>query len=64
MFFLTSASVSGAAEDIGSKFFAILFVIGTFVVIGFEHSVANMFVLPVGLMYGANSSVGEAEKFV
>ncbi len=50
--------VSVASEDMTSKFFAILFFISTFVIIGFEHSVANMFTLPVGLMYGANSSIG------
>lgn len=52
----TLASV--ASEDIGSKLFAILFFISAFVIIGFEHSVANMFTLPVGLMYGANSTIG------
>ena len=50
--------VSVASEDMTSKFFAILVFIGAFVIIGFEHSVANMFTLPVGLMYGANSSIG------
>lgn len=50
--------VALASEDILSKFFGILFFITTFVIIGFEHSVANMFVLPLGLMYGAQSSVG------
>ena len=41
------------ARDIVSKIFAIIFPITCFVACGFEHSVANMFLIPVGLMaYG------------
>jgi formate/nitrite transporter len=50
--------IGTATEDMGGKFIVALFTIGTFAIIGFEHCVANMFVLSLGLMYGAPTSVG------
>ena len=38
------------AKDIVSKIFCIIFPITTFVACGFEHCVANMFLIPVGLL--------------
>lgn len=38
------------AKDIISKVFVIIFPIATFVACGFEHSVANMFLIPAGLL--------------
>jgi formate transporter len=38
------------AKDIVSKIFCIIFPIATFVACGFEHCVANMFLIPVGLL--------------
>lgn len=40
------------AEDIGGKIMAIWFPIMTFVAIGFQHVVANMFVIPAALFAG------------
>ncbi len=47
-----------AARQIIGKIFAIFFPIMAFVAIGFEHSVANMYFIPTGilLMYGAGFS--------
>ena len=39
-----------AARSVTDKVFAILFPIAGFVAIGFEHSVANMYLIPVGMM--------------
>jgi len=41
------------ANDLTGKMVGIWFPISTFVAIGFEHSVANMFILPGGLLAGA-----------
>lgn len=54
-----SVWASIAAEDITGKFLAIWFPILAFFVIGFEHSIVNMFLLPLGLMLGEESTVGE-----
>ena len=42
-----------AGQDIVSKIFACWFPIMLFVLCGFEHSVANMFFIPMGMMLGA-----------
>lgn len=47
-----------AARDVAGKILAILWPIGGFVLLGMEHSVANMFFLPLGAMAGAEVSVG------
>ncbi|WP_367305698.1 formate/nitrite transporter family protein [Alicyclobacillus acidocaldarius] len=47
------------AKDIVGKIFAIWFPIMAFVAIGFQHVVANMFVLPAGLWVGADYSWGK-----
>jgi formate/nitrite transporter len=41
-----------ASEDVVSKIWAIWWPVMAFVAMGFEHSVANMFFVPVGLMLG------------
>ncbi|MFC4801499.1 formate/nitrite transporter family protein [Neobacillus sp. GCM10023253] len=43
------------AEDIGGKMFAIWFPIMGFVAIGFQHVVANMFVIPAAIFAGSLS---------
>ena len=43
-----------ASQDIVSKIFACWFPIMLFVLSGFEHSVANMFFLPMGMYMGAD----------
>jgi formate/nitrite transporter len=43
-----------AARDIAGKVLVILFPITAFVALGFEHSVANMYFLPLGWLLGAD----------
>ena len=50
--------MSMAAKDLSSKVICIWFPIQTFVTIGFEHCVANMFFVTAGIMYGADVSFG------
>mmetsp|Transcript_53040 Transcript_53040/g.113377 ORF Transcript_53040/g.113377 Transcript_53040/m.113377 type:complete len:304 (-) Transcript_53040:483-1394(-) len=52
--------LAGAANDMTGKMVGIWFPISTFVAIGFEHSVANMFLLPLGMMAGAKLSLYDA----
>jgi formate/nitrite transporter len=47
-----------SARDGAGKILAMHFPVLLFVVCGFEHSVANMLFVSVGLMYGADSSIG------
>lgn len=42
--------MAGAAKDVCGKILAIFFPISSFVICGFEHSVANMFYLPAGML--------------
>lgn len=48
-----AASVHTASGKIASLWFPIM----TFVALGFEHSIANMFLLPLGMLTGADVSV-------
>lgn len=43
------------ARDMGGKMVAIWFPISAFVAMGLEHSVANMFLIPLAIMSGASS---------
>ena len=45
-----------ASEDIAGKILGIWFPIMAFVAMGFEHSIANMFFIPLGIFYGAQVS--------
>jgi formate/nitrite transporter len=49
-----------AAQDATGKILALLWPITAFVALGFEHSVANMFLLPLGLAAGAEGSIAQA----
>jgi len=49
---------AGARETI-SKIFAIWIPIWVFVACGFDHVVANMYSVPLGIMFGANLTVNE-----
>lgn len=51
-----------AADDATGKILAILWPITAFVALGFEHSVANMFLLPLGLAAGAEGTIAEAAR--
>jgi len=42
-----------AAHSVGSKILAIVLPISAFVALGFEHSVANMYLVPVAMLAGA-----------
>jgi formate/nitrite transporter len=48
------------AQDMAGKMVGIWFPISTFVAIGFEHSVANLFLLPLGLLAAAPLTMGQA----
>jgi formate/nitrite transporter len=51
--------MSGAANDLTGKLVGCWFPISTFVGIGLEHSIANLFVLPLALMLGAPLTVSD-----
>jgi formate/nitrite transporter len=42
--------LSFAARDVVGKILAIIFPISAFVALGFEHSVANMYLIPIGML--------------
>jgi formate/nitrite transporter len=44
--------LSFGARDVAGKILAIVFPISAFVALGFEHSIANMYVIPLALMHG------------
>ncbi len=50
--------LAAAADDVAGKVLAVWFPIMAFVGIGFEHSVANMFFIPTGMLYGAGVGIG------
>ena len=43
-----------ASDEISGKILGIWFPIMAFVTLGFEHSIANMFFIPLGIFYGAH----------
>jgi formate/nitrite transporter len=51
--------LSAGAHDIGGKILAIWFPIMAFVTLGFEHVIANMYFVPLGLMYGVDKTFWE-----
>ncbi len=54
MLVCTAILMAGAAIDISGKVWAIFFPIMSFVVGGFEHCVANMFYIPLGMLAATN----------
>lgn len=48
-----------STDSAGGKILCILWPITAFVALGFEHSVANMLLLPLGLIAGAEGTVGD-----
>lgn len=46
--------LSNAASGFGSKFLAVFLPVSAFVTMGFDHSVANMFLVPMGMALGAD----------
>lgn len=51
-----------AAKDVVGKIFGIFFPIMAFVASGFEHSVANMFFIPMGIQVANSAPAAAAEK--
>lgn len=49
--------MQGACKDVISKLFALWFPVMLFVLSGFEHSIANLFFIPLGIMLGADVPV-------
>ena len=49
-----------AAHSVSSKIIAIIFPISAFVALGFEHSIANMYLIPIAMLSGA-SDIGPAD---
>ena len=45
--------LSFGARDVAGKILAVVFPISAFVALGFEHSVANMYLIPLALLHGA-----------
>ncbi len=45
--------MSFAAHSVAGKILAIVFPISAFVALGFEHSIANMYLIPIGMLNGA-----------
>jgi len=48
-----------AAHSVTSKILSILFPISAFVALGFEHSIANMFFIPFGMLAGLDNPAAE-----
>ncbi len=46
--------LSFAAHSVSSKIIAIIFPISAFVALGFEHSIANMYLIPIVMLIGDN----------
>jgi len=51
--------MSMAADDISGKILAIWWPVMAFVALGMEHSIANMFFIPLGMLNGAKVTVGQ-----
>lgn len=51
--------MAGASNDLVGKLVGCWFPISTFVAIGLEHSVANLFIMPCALLLGAKVSLSD-----
>lgn len=51
--------LSFAAHSVSGKILAIIFPISAFVALGFEHSVANMYFIPLGMIIGDTITIGQ-----
>lgn len=51
--------LSYAARSVSGKILAIVFPISAFVALGFEHSVANMYFIPLGMLVGDTITIGQ-----
>lgn len=48
-----------AGDNLIDKIFGLWWPVATFAIIGFEHSIANMFFIPMGIMLGADVTVSD-----
>lgn len=48
-----------SANDVAGRILGLFFPILCFVAIGYEHSVANMFFIPLGMMHGASVTIAD-----
>ena len=51
--------LSYAARHVAGKILAIVFPISAFVALGFEHSIANMYFIPLGMLIGDTITIGQ-----
>ncbi len=51
--------LAAASKDVAGKILGIWFPVMTFVAIGYEHSVANMFFLPIAMLEGFDLTIGD-----
>ena len=51
--------MAGASNDLAGKMVGCWFPISTFVAIGLEHSIANLFIMPCALLAGASLTLGD-----
>ncbi|MEA4827954.1 MAG: formate/nitrite transporter family protein [Clostridium sp.] len=49
--------VGEASEEVSGKIIGYIYVIGAFVINSFEHSIANMFFIPTGILVAAKSGI-------
>jgi formate/nitrite transporter len=54
--------LSFAATDVTGKILSLILPVAAFVALGLDHSIANMFLLPLGLMAGAEGSAALAAQ--
>mmetsp|Transcript_10076 Transcript_10076/g.13879 ORF Transcript_10076/g.13879 Transcript_10076/m.13879 type:complete len:487 (-) Transcript_10076:309-1769(-) len=59
-----ATTLGTSAQSVTGKMLGIWFPITAFVAIGYEHSVANMFLVPIGLMYGAKGGFTAGSFFL
>lgn len=62
MLVCTAVWMSYGAKDIAGKILTCFFIIMLFVASGYEHSIANMFYIPAGILAAANNGWLEAAK--
>ena len=51
--------LSFAARTVTGKILAIIWPVSAFVALGLEHSIANMYLMPIGILAGAPGSVND-----
>lgn len=50
--------VGESSENVSGKILGYIYVIGAFVINSFEHSIANMFFIPIGILLGHSNEIG------